>query len=169
VGDSRVILGYKKDISPYPDVPTDTPGTTPDDESSIQISVPHQVSPIDDKDTSSATPSAAPSATPSALPTSNKDGDISPLTPANGNAVTTTEVVLEEVDNRLWGRATTVALSTDHKPDDPKERACIVAAGNFCRSSASHTPSNPLSQFVYLSLSLILTQCDFVFPTRRPS
>ena len=101
VGDSRVILGYQKDISPpgtapRPKVrvipPPDSPGTS-HEEISVQ---------------------AAKGVKPSSAPEYYTAG---------------VDVDDVEVDMREWGIITTMPLSTDHKPDDPREAAVIIAAG----------------------------------------
>lgn len=48
---------------------------------------------------------------------------------------------LAEEDNRVWGNITVMPLSTDHKPDDPKEAATIVAAGKTLSTPHYSTPS----------------------------
>ena len=50
----------------------------------------------------------------------------------------TDDIVLDEMepDTRVWGATTTVPLSKDHKPDDPKERDFILKAGTLhCSTS----------------------------------
>lgn len=101
VGDSRVILGYQKDISPPGSTPRpknrvtapDSPGTSHE-----EISV--HLKPKNGEDAS---------ARPEDCFSNGADG--------------------VEVDNRQWGIITTMPLSTDHKPDDPREAAVIIAAG----------------------------------------
>ena len=100
VGDSRVILGYQKDISPPGSSPRpknrvtapDSPGTSHE-----EISV--HLKPKNGEDAS---------------------------TPADRFSLGVEDV---EVDTRQWGIITTMPLSTDHKPDDPREAAVIIAAG----------------------------------------
>jgi hypothetical protein len=100
VGDSRVILGYQKDVSPLgTKVPRsncrvgslDSPGTS------------HEEISLNDM--------------------KHRQG--------SGGETYTYEVGadLEEDDNRVWGNITVMPLSTDHKPDDPREAAAILAAG----------------------------------------
>ena len=48
----------------------------------------------------------------------------------------TDDIVLTDIDEiepdtRVWGMTTTVPLSKDHKPDDPKERDFILKAGTL--------------------------------------
>lgn len=116
VGDSRVILGYQKDISPLgTKVPrsqchissVDSPGTSHEDISLKDMKY--------------------------------RQGG------GGGGETYTYEVGadLEEEDNRVWGNITVMPLSTDHKPDDPREAATIIAAGT--------APSSPL-----ILLSIIL-------------
>lgn len=117
VGDSRVILGYQKDVSPLgtklPKSPCrlsalDSPGTSHEEISLKDMK--HKM--------------------------------------AGDTYVYEVGADLEEEDNRVWGNITVMPLSTDHKPDDPKEAAAILAAGEapcslplvFSRSrSVSHT------------------------------
>jgi hypothetical protein len=110
VGDSRVILGYQKDISPPGSSPRsknrvtapDSPGTSHE-----EISV--HLKPKNGEDTS---------ARPADCFSHGVDG--------------------VEVDNRQWGIITTMPLSTDHKPDDPREAAVIIAAGkSSCQAISS--------------------------------
>ena len=122
VGDSRVILGYKKDITPYP-IPMiksqlsedDTPGTSIEDNSSRLMAQANSSS-LDDKRSSPLRSSQSPSKT---LQTSAIGLD----------SIDLSEMKEEEEDKRVWGVTTTLPLSKDHKPDDPKERDCILKAG----------------------------------------
>ena len=123
MGDSRVILGYQKDVSPpsgsYPRpltrasiISPDSPGTSHEEISLHDKQTVNAASLLDDK------VRAATKASSSAVGISTKEYN-------NG-------VDLEgEEDNRLWGHITTMPLSTDHKPDDPKEAAVIIAAGTL--------------------------------------
>jgi hypothetical protein len=102
VGDSRVILGYQKDISP--------PGSSPRPKNRVTA--------------------------PDSPGTSHEEISVH-LKPKNGEdasarTVDSTSLGADgaEVDNRQWGIITTMPLSTDHKPDDPREAAVIIAAGN---------------------------------------
>lgn len=123
VGDSRVILGYQKDVSPpsgsYPRpltrasiISPDSPETSHEEISLHDKQTVNAASLLDDK------VRAARKASSNVVGASTKEYD---------NAVD-----LEGVeDNRLWGHITTMPLSTDHKPDDPKEAAVIIAAGTL--------------------------------------
>ena len=99
VGDSRVILGYQKDISP--------PGSSPRPKNRV-------------------TAPDSPSTSHEEISVHLKNGEDASARPEDcfspgGDGV--------EVDNRQWGIITTMPLSTDHKPDDPREAAVIIAAG----------------------------------------
>jgi hypothetical protein len=99
VGDSRVILGYQKDISP--------PGSSP--RPKVRVTAP------DSPGTSHEEISVH------LKPKNGEDASARPEDSFGADGV--------EVDNRQWGIITTMPLSTDHKPDDPREAAVIIAAG----------------------------------------
>lgn len=99
-GDSRVILGYQKDISP--------PGTAP--RPKIRVVAPESPGTSHEELSSHAAKGVRPSSAPEYYTAGVDVDDV-------------------EVDTREWGIITTMPLSTDHKPDDPREAAVIIAAG----------------------------------------
>ena len=101
LGDSRVILGYQKDISP--------PGSSP--RPKIRVTAPDSPGTSHEEISVHSKP---------------QNGEEASARSADSCSLGVDDV---EVDTRQWGIMTTMPLSTDHKPDDPREAAVIIAAG----------------------------------------
>mmetsp|Transcript_20476 Transcript_20476/g.19801 ORF Transcript_20476/g.19801 Transcript_20476/m.19801 type:complete len:570 (-) Transcript_20476:129-1838(-) len=109
VGDSRVVLGYKKEIVKNGSLLTDTAGTSPEDVSSIHSA----------QDTVSQKGSS--------FETKLSGHLASPVEQKIQLAIEVKEINL--IDERIFGESTVIPLSYDHKPDMPAEKAVILEAG----------------------------------------
>lgn len=121
LGDSRVILGYQKDISP--------PGSSP--RPKIRVTAPDSPGTSHEEISVHSKP---------------QNGEDASARSADSCSLGVDDV---EVDTRQWGIITTMPLSTDHKPDDPREAAVIIAAGK----PSCHAVSSRQLYLSYLTLS----------------
>ena len=126
IGDSRVVLGYRQELfsldgyveepemfAPFaPTTPTDTAATTPEDCGSIECSNSNPVSKSNSQSHS--------------LGVSEVDlscmKDCDAVQKANQN-------IIKSLETRQYHKIRDIQLSSDHKPDVPKEKSRIMLAG----------------------------------------